>query len=370
MHMPEMDGINLAKAIRTLEKPNHRLPLILFTSLGQRENRESMEEFSAYITKPMKPSALFDALVGIFSEQPIRVSSRRLPKSRIEANMGKTVPRRILIAEDNATNQKLITVLLGRLGYQADVTGNGLEALKALHRQAYDVVLMDVQMPELDGLETTRRLRAELSESEQPYVVAMTANAMQGDREMCLKAGMNDYVSKPIRIEELVRALRSSPGENRQTAETQSINKPSAVEKVNSHPSNSSEPEVVLDAGVLENLLEMIGGDRDNFSLLIHSFLEEAPRLLTEMSNAIRTNDLEAVRRTAHSLKSNGTDFGAKRFSDLCKEIETKARTGSLENGPVLLEQISKEYEAVSAALAKIESNGKHSEIEGSLRLK
>jgi signal transduction histidine kinase/DNA-binding response OmpR family regulator/HPt (histidine-containing phosphotransfer) domain-containing protein/PAS domain-containing protein len=365
MHMPDMDGISLAKAIHSLQKPHQRLPLVLFTSLGQRENQDIKEEFSAYITKPMKPSALFDALVSIFNEQPIRVSSRRPPKSRIDANMGKMLPRRILIAEDNATNQKLITVLLGRLGYQADITANGLEALKALHRQAYDVVLMDVQMPELDGLEATRRLRAELSESEQPYVVAMTANAMQGDRERCLAAGMNDYVSKPIRIEELVRALRSSPGENRQIAETQHADKPAVVKSLN--PSPNSAPEVVLDSGQLDNLLEMLGGDRDNFSLLIHSFLEEAPRLLTEMSSAIRVNDHKAVRRTAHSLKSNGTDFGAMKFANLCREMEMKAQSGSLEDGVTLFQQISWEYDSISTALARIESNGKNSGTNGTL---
>ncbi len=124
--------------------------------------------------------------------------------------MGEINPLRILLAEDNTTNQKLALTLLGRLGYQADIAGNGLEALQALERQSYDVILMDVQMPEMDGLEATRQLRQELLDVQQPYVIAMTANAMEGDREMCLAAGMDDYVSKPIRIEELVRALSSS----------------------------------------------------------------------------------------------------------------------------------------------------------------
>ena len=129
---------------------------------------------------------------------------------QFDAQMGQQWPLRILLAEDNATNQKLALRLLARMGYHADVAANGLEALEALERQLYDVVLMDVQMPEMDGLEATRHIRRELPEARQPRVIAMTANAMQGDREMCLAAGMDDYVSKPIRIEELVEALSKS----------------------------------------------------------------------------------------------------------------------------------------------------------------
>ena len=157
----------------------------------------------SFLTKPLKPSSLFDALVGLFTGQITRlVPPDQAP--HFDTQIGVKFPLRILLAEDNATNQKLALRLLARLGYQADVVGNGLEVLQALNRQSYDVVLMDVQMPELDGLETTRRLRRELPAAQQPHIIAMTANAMQGDREMCLAAGMNDYVSKPIRTEELV----------------------------------------------------------------------------------------------------------------------------------------------------------------------
>jgi len=119
-------------------------------------------------------------------------------------------PLRILLAEDNAVNQKLALRLLSQMGYRADVAGNGKEAVQALERQPYDLVLMDVQMPEMDGLEATRLICARWKQSERPRIVAMTASAMQGDREACLEAGMDDYLSKPIRVEELVRALESS----------------------------------------------------------------------------------------------------------------------------------------------------------------
>ncbi len=214
MQMPDMDGLTLAQEIHRLGGISARIPLVLLTSLGRREAKDAMQEFAGFLTKPVKPSTLFDTLVGILTGQPIRVLPRISAKQQqFDARMGEINPLRILLAEDNATNQKLALTLLGRLGYQADIAANGLEAVQALERQSYDVILMDVQMPEMDGLEATRHLRQELPDVQQPYIIAMTANAMQGDREMCLAAGMDDYVSKPIRIEELVRALSSSSGE-------------------------------------------------------------------------------------------------------------------------------------------------------------
>jgi CheY-like chemotaxis protein len=124
-----------------------------------------------------------------------------------DPEMGKRLPLQILLAEDNATNQKVALHILRRLGYRADVVVNGLEALQAMQRQRYDVILMDVHMPELDGLEATRRIRRDQGKLGRPYIIAMTANAMQGDREVCLNAGMNDYISKPIRVGDLVTAL-------------------------------------------------------------------------------------------------------------------------------------------------------------------
>ena len=192
-------------------------PLILLTSLGKREIKGLGQEFAAILTKPIKPSALFDALVSIFSGQATQVVRRELPA---DVNMGSQFPLRILLAEDNTTNQKLALRLLERLGYRAEVAANGLEVLEALHRQEYDVVLMDVQMPEMDGLEATRRIRLELPERRQPYIIAMTANAMQGDREICLAAGMDEYVSKPIRVEIAGQRPEQGPPARRQPART------------------------------------------------------------------------------------------------------------------------------------------------------
>jgi GAF domain-containing protein/CheY-like chemotaxis protein/tetratricopeptide (TPR) repeat protein len=205
LQMPEMDGIMLARAIRRLCDEDS-LPIILLTSLGRREIGAEDLEFAAYLTKPLKPSALYDALAGLFARN-IPLPKPDTARPIIDSEMGKTHPLRILLAEDNAVNQKLALRILEQMGYRADVASNGIEAVQSIERQTYDVILMDVQMPEMDGLDATRTIRR-LTDVTQPHIIAMTANAMEGDREMCLAVEMNDYISKPIRVPELVEALR------------------------------------------------------------------------------------------------------------------------------------------------------------------
>ena len=208
MHMPEMDGVALARRMRTLAPG---LPLVLFSSLGRREAGDVDGLFAAYLSKPLRQSQLFDTLAGLLTNgealhvptAPARPSGTRA----LDAGMATRHPLRILLAEDNVVNQKLALRLLQQMGYRADVASNGVEAVESLQRQVYDVVLMDVQMPEMDGLAAARAICAKWGPKERPRIVAMTANAMQGDREACLAAGMDDYVTKPIRVEALVEAL-------------------------------------------------------------------------------------------------------------------------------------------------------------------
>jgi CheY-like chemotaxis protein len=163
------------------------------------------------LAKPLRQSQFFDTLVTLLAldAAPRRVASP--PKPRIDAEMASRHSLRILLAEDNVVNQKLALRLLQQMGYRADLASNGVEAIECVARQTYDVVLMDVQMPEMDGLEASRRITARWPAGQRPRIIAMTANAMQGDRELCLAAGMDDYVSKPIRVDELVAALMSVP---------------------------------------------------------------------------------------------------------------------------------------------------------------
>jgi CheY-like chemotaxis protein len=202
MFMPEIDGAALAGEIR---KRHPKLPIILFSSFGQREGVFDTGLFTAYLAKPLKQSLLFDTLVSLFdtSRAPVPLPP---PKPVFDPDFAKRHPLRVLLAEDNAVNQKLALRLLQQMGYRADLASNGIETIDSLERQIYDVVLMDVQMPEMDGLEATRQIR-QMATITQPHIIAMTANAMEDDRAICLAAGMDDYVSKPIRANELLEAL-------------------------------------------------------------------------------------------------------------------------------------------------------------------
>jgi len=203
MHMPQMDGLALARRLQVLRPA---LPLVLFSSLGRRELADTEGLFKAHLAKPLRQSQLYDTLITLF-EQQAAAAPRARAAPALDAGLAQRHPLRILLAEDNAVNQKLALRLLQQMGYRADVAGNGIEAIESLDRQVYDLVLMDVQMPEMDGLEASRRIVGRWPPGQRPRIVAMTANAMQGDREACLAAGMDDYLTKPIRVDALAQAL-------------------------------------------------------------------------------------------------------------------------------------------------------------------
>ncbi len=204
MQMPEMDGRMTAQKIRRLPQIS-QMPIVLLTSLGFVPDEVGL--FTRQMQKPANPSDLKQILRQIAQGQLTVSSERPYSDNEFNPNLANENPLRILLAEDNLINQKVALRLLSRLGYRADIVSNGLEALEGLHRQDYDVVLMDVQMPEMDGIEATRRIRRDLPAWRQPRVIALTANALEGDKEKYLAQGMDDYVSKPVRVQELTAAL-------------------------------------------------------------------------------------------------------------------------------------------------------------------
>ena len=214
MHMPEMDGLALAEKIQQ-QRLSKEFPLIMLTSIDHRSKDPRDQYLAATISKPVKQSHLYNTLLNVltessFIEQKV-VSDKRLGTG-IDKEMAQRHPLRILIAEDNVINQKVALHMLKRMGYRADVVANGAEALAALKRQPYDLVLMDVQMPEMDGVEATKQIHRTWTElKERPYIAAVTANALLGDREKYLAAGMDDYLSKPIRLSALVKVLEQCP---------------------------------------------------------------------------------------------------------------------------------------------------------------
>ena len=206
-----MDGLTLAEQIQSM--PEYRkLPLIMLSSIGKLTSEEiaGRASFAAFVSKPIKQSNLYEMLVSVLGVQRISVKSETTKAKSIFSDQAEVgLPLRILIVEDVTVNQKVALLSLNRLGYRADIANNGLEALEALRRQNYDIVFMDVRMPEMDGLVATKRICQIFSEVKRPWIVAMTAHAMRGDREECLEAGMNDYISKPVRVEALVKALNN-----------------------------------------------------------------------------------------------------------------------------------------------------------------
>jgi len=325
MHMPGMDGLQLAAAIR---QAGHTTPLVLFSSLGRKEAPGS--DFAATLAKPLRQSQLFDTLVGLLGGEVSDTPRQPAVKATSDPRMAERHPLRILLAEDNAVNQKLALRLLAQMGYRADVAANGLEAVQSVQRQPYDVVLMDVQMPEMDGLEATRRIRAGGTPHGQPRIIAMTANAMQGDREACLGAGMNDYVAKPIRVDVLIEALRRA---------------------IPHGPAGSSGeggremPPEIIDTSVFRELCESAGADFARE--LIDTFAEEAPGLVAELRAAHSAGDAESFRRTAHSLKSNALTFGASGLAQHARALEQ----AGLPDDPAGIEELATELAEALHAL-------------------
>jgi PAS domain S-box-containing protein len=332
MQMPEMDGLALTQEIRRF-RDARVLPLVMLTSLGQREEDvHAGLDFAAHLTKPIKASQLYEALMRVFGEISEEVRPEEIGVAR-GSEAPSRGPLQVLLADDNAVNQQLALVLLKKMGYRADVATNGAEVLEALSRRPYDVVLMDVEMPVMDGLEVSRRINQEWPAGQRPRIIAMTANAMQGDREACLAAGMDDYLSKPIRREELAAALARS--EARVVSAEQSV---IADEVDDPAPVDLAE-------------LEAAVGDPTFVRELISTFLNDAPDLLGELRSTLEQRDFEELRRAAHTLKANGRTFGATGLAALSEELELSAQTGTLADAVELVTRIEKEYARVAGAL-------------------
>jgi CheY-like chemotaxis protein len=209
MQMPEMDGLTLAQEIR--KHPSAaETPLIMLTSLGRKPEGADKLGFSAFLSKPIKPSQLYNSVCEALAKRPSAEPAKASKPALFDATLGDRHPLRILIAEDNLINQKVAIGLLKKLGYRADVVANGLEVLEALRRQEYDIILMDAQMPEMDGEQAARIIIERYPRGKRPRLAAVTANALEGDRERFLSIGFDDYISKPIQVEELTRVLQNT----------------------------------------------------------------------------------------------------------------------------------------------------------------
>ncbi|MGK7874797.1 MAG: response regulator [Xenococcaceae cyanobacterium] len=247
------------------------------------------------------------------------------------------MPLKILLAEDNELNQKVLLELLKRLGYKADTVGNGLEALEALRRQSYDLVLMDLHMPEMDGLTATLQISQEWPPQSRPRIIAVTADTMPETREACLSAGMDGYITKPIRVEILATALSQCQSQ---------LASPAAVEVES--PSPPTTP--ILDPTTFQELTEILDED-EILAKVIDSYLEDAPKLLQAIATAVAQGDAKVLEDAAHTLKSTSATFGATNLHQFCWELERIGRSGTLTASAEMVSQVETEYEKVKVAL-------------------
>jgi len=306
--MPEMDGFEAARLIG--QNPKFRkLKLILLTSAVQHEDAARLKAMrvAACLTKPVKQSELLDAIVKALSPIP---GSKAFRSPRISHRIAQARrPLRILVAEDNPVNQELALELLKQRGHTAVVAENGQRALAAARDGSFDAVLMDVQMPRMSGIEATRAIReAEKATGAHVPIIAMTAHAMKGDRERCLQAGMDAYVSKPIQAAELFKAVEGlavPPG----------------------RMAGDGSNEQLRASGLhLAALSARLGGDAKLVRRLVKVFLDDCPRMVSRIKKAIAAQEADALAEAAHGLKGAVSNFGATAVLEMARQLEAKAR--------------------------------------------
>ncbi len=350
MNMPEMDGITLAREIRRY-RPAEELPLIMLTSVGHSRQELAREGvyFEAYLTKPVKPSQLYNALVELLAHQPGGGVPLQ-PQAIFDADLGTKYPLRILVAEDNQVNQRVIERLLEKLGYQPDMVSTGKEVLDALEQHEYDVILMDVQMPEMDGEMATRIIRETMPSHRQPYIIALTAHALPGDRERYLSAGMDAYISKPIRVQDLVDALREAAVRLSPPPTYQGNGRHNTRQEMSTHE--------VIDTSAFTQFKAIWGDEAGEFiDELIAIYFQNAPNLLNAIETAYAEGNANDLRRHAHTLKSNSATLGATRMTELCQQLENAAANSNMEEARGLITSVKEEYQRVHNALAAIREN-------------
>ena len=354
--LEDMEGLDLARAIKARNR-SEPLPVVLLADVGQRIEVSELESagIAAWLSKPAKHDLLGDRLSSL---SPSKEGPKPTAAALLEPRTGNpnapvaepVLPHglRVLLAEDNPTNQKLAVHFLQRLGLTPDLATNGLEVLSAFERQKYDLVLMDCHMPEMDGYEAARRLRQDRQLSGDVRIVALTAAAMTGDRDRCLAAGMDDYLTKPLRLEDLRLTLVRHLVTNRPVSSS------APVGTANAAAGKEANTAAHLDRSALA---EIIGDDAVHghklLVELLRLYLRESPEQLARMASQCRAKQFEALRETAHSLKGSSATIGAGRLAQLCRRLEIVAREGDLAGSRALVEGIAQEFATVAVLLEK-----------------
>ena len=342
LQLPGTDPLDLAAQMRR-QSPGDSLPIVPLTSIRLRgdDPRPMQLGLSVFIYKPLRPAQMLESLYRALGVQVQR--EKRAPASpALDANFARKHPLRLLLADDNPINQKVGLSLLQKLGYRADVAANGLEVLKALEQKVYDLVFLDVQMPEMDGLEASRQIRQRWQEKRRPRIIAMTGNALLGDREKCLEAGMDDYISKPVRIGELQAALERWANAKPKTPDTDTLAR--------------EIPQCeLLDQNLLAELNQMPPSDGSTMlHELVDFFLENAPQRLAQIEKSEGTPSQLALQ--THALRSMCLNLGANKMAELCQQMEDAAARGDQEAVANLRVSLEKVFRLTRAQLLPLRS--------------
>jgi two-component system sensor histidine kinase/response regulator len=357
LQMPDIDGLALTRRIKATPSIAH-LPIVLLTSLGQRGQAAMAESagVAAYLTKPVRQAHLEQCLASVIggaaalhataAADPVNqsiVTRHTLAESNRAARV------RILLAEDNTVNQRVASKMLEQLGCLVDVAPDGVQAVKAVETGTYDLVLMDCQMPEMDGFDATRAIRQREGTGRRIPILAMTANALAGDRERCLEAGMDGYLSKPVRPDELAAAISEwlSPAD---AAAVHSDTRPTARIRV-ALPDADAEASPI-DRGQLAELRTVGGTDGAAFvSELVKAFTSEGRVELLQIRNAVASGDAERLHDGAHRLKGSAMNLGCVALADVAATLEHLGREGTTVGAEAHLERLGREFERAAVAL-------------------
>jgi signal transduction histidine kinase/HPt (histidine-containing phosphotransfer) domain-containing protein len=337
--LPDKDGLALTEEIRK-QTSGHYVPLLALSlpRPGGEHVQPLPTSVSVFVPKPIHPAQLLEALCRALSVQVQREKKSQAAPS-LDPDLARRLPLRLLLADDNPINQKVGLSVLQKLGYRSDLAANGLEVLKALEQKAYDVLFLDVQMPEMDGLEAARQICQRWPEEKRPRIIAMTGNALVGDREKCLAAGMDDYISKPIRIGELQTALERWGRTKTRKSDTV------FMQRLKSGPADN-----LLDQLVILELRNMPPSEGVSMLReLVDLFLESAPQRVAQISQSI--NDGPMLAFHAHALKSMSLNLGARRIVELSQKLEDLGRSRNVYGAPALLKELEKAFAQTKAQL-------------------